>query len=123
MALGRSAAVLAAFAVGAPVLAGVVLLITAPAPASRVGWFAYAPLQDAPPAASVIVTNWQQCLGGTRGGRLAYCSCCCRLPRWACERGWPLTCAGVRAVRRLLTVRFMASQSVRSVKLAARWVV
>lgn len=60
MALGRSAA---ARAVVAPVLAGVVLLITAPAPTSRFGWFAYAPLQDARPAASVIVTNWQQCLG------------------------------------------------------------
>lgn len=59
----RPAALLVAIAVGAPVLAGVVLLLAAPAPLSKFGWFAYAPLQEAPPAPSVIVTNWQQCLG------------------------------------------------------------
>ncbi len=63
MASARGTVLLVALGGVVPVLAGVLLLVLAPSPYGSFGWFAYAPLQAATPARSVVVLGPQQCLG------------------------------------------------------------
>lgn len=63
MAPARGTALLVALAGVGPMLAGVLFLLLAPSPSRSFGWFAYAPLQDARPATSVLVLSVEQCLG------------------------------------------------------------